>query len=105
MSYYKTEQGETVHFPASYSVNDAGVIPAPAPAALVAMAAEVRPDHLFRLSLSLVKAAKRRRHEDRYSAVNQARLHLAQLCLQRLAGEAEGRGSLITQGGNHEACE
>ena len=76
--------GRVLHLPGAPFILDAtSLIMAPADADLVALVPLIRPDELLLFTKRLVDGAHKRRRQDRYAAVNRARLHLARLCIDR----------------------
>lgn len=88
MTYAHTRDGGVIHFPPSLQTDAGGVIVPPAIEALPDLAGAIASGELLRFASLLVRSARRRRFETRWGRVNQVRLHLARLCLER--AEAEG---------------
>ena len=87
MTYAHSMAGPVIHFPACYSTDATGVIAAPSAEEMRAIAANVRPDHLLLFTRGLWRSAKRKRHQARWEAVNEARRSLALLCAARAYDE------------------
>ena len=88
MTTTSTRDRRPMHFPPpGFIVDSTGVIAAPSPDALAAFADAVAPKALPEFVGGLVKAARRRRYQPRWSALNRARLELARLCLDRMLAE------------------
>lgn len=77
-----------MHFPPpGIVVDSASTIVAPTPTDLARFAADVAPKALPEFVSGLMKSARRRRYQPRWSAVNRARLELARLCIDRMLAE------------------
>ncbi|WP_267395569.1 MULTISPECIES: hypothetical protein [unclassified Sphingomonas] len=94
MTSTRSMEGKGLHFPPSLATDADGVIlPAPA-GVLPTIAAAVEPSELLYFAQRLIRGARRRRRQPRWSAVNAQRMELAQLCLARALIEPIGRDPL-----------
>lgn len=76
-----------IFFPPAMPLDPAGVIEAPPFTALATIAAAVHPDELLLFTRRLIDSTKYRRRQRRWAAVNQRRLELARLCIDRILAE------------------
>lgn len=83
MTQTMSKDGKPIFFPASYAMNETGVIVAPPRDALPAIAAAVAARDLALFTKRLVDAARKHRFRPHYRAVNRRRLQLAALCIER----------------------
>ncbi len=84
MSSVRLTDGRVLHLPDAPFVTDStGLIKAPAEDALAATVPLIPADQLMLFAGRLVKGARKRRRQPRYAEVNEARLRLARLCLER----------------------
>jgi hypothetical protein len=85
-----TAAGQALHFPDSLKTDDMGVIEAPPADQLPAIADSVAPACLLLFAKRLIANAKKRRGCDRWRRVNQSKLVLAKLCLDRAIRDEYG---------------
>lgn len=92
MTSTRSMEGKGLHFPPSLATDDRGVIVVPPVEALPSIAAAVEPSDLLYFAQRLVRGVRRRRHQVRWSAVNEQRLELARLCIARAISDPISSG-------------
>lgn len=88
MSSVRLTDGRMLHLPGAPFVTDStGLIQASPEAELAASVPLIPADQLMLFAGRLVRGAKKRRRQPRYAEVNEARLRLARLCIERALEE------------------
>ena len=83
MTQAMTLAGRSIFYPPSLAVDDRGLIRTLPHAELKPLAESIAPEGLMTFASRLIRNARKRRHKERWQAVNRQRLELAQLCLER----------------------
>jgi hypothetical protein len=89
MTSTRSIEGKGLHFPASLATDESGVIIAPPLETLPMIAAAVEPSQLLYFAQRLIRGVNRRRHQLRWSAINEQRLELARLCIARAMSDPQ----------------
>lgn len=84
MASTMTMSGTPLHFPESYAQDERGMIIAPPREALPPLASAVRPDQLMLFTTRLIRNARKWARTPRHAEVNERRLELARLCINRI---------------------
>lgn len=87
MTTARASTGKPLHFPGSFITNAVDVIVPPNAEELARIAGQLAPKALPLFVAGLMKSARRRRYQPRWSEMNRARLILARLCLDRMLAE------------------
>lgn len=87
MTTTRAAAGGVIHFPGSLIVNSTTRLVPPSGSDLARLASDVAPKALPEFVSGLMKSAKRRRYQPRWTAMNRARLELARLCIDRMLAE------------------